>query len=482
MRLDARWALVAALVVAACTDRVAPPPPETPSFDVIPGDPIVLAAGDLVCGTGTSATAPCKHRETAALVTSIAPTAVLLMGDIQYESATLSDFRLRYDSTWGGHKAITWPAPGNHEYQTSGAAGYFDYYNGVGVQTGRAGDRSKGYYSFNLGAWHIIALNSNCTVVACSAGSLQETWLRADLAANPTACTLAYWHHPRYSSGAHGDNTSMQAIWQALYDFGADLVLAGHDHNYERFGPQNATSGADATRGIRSFVVGVGGKEMRPVSTVKANSQLRNSNSLGLLKLSLHASSYDWQFVPIPGHTLADAGTAACVTGTPPQPPPPPPGQTTLTIYPTADTYVFRNNPYTNFGNATTLLVDYSPEARTYFKFDVSGLTGKTIVSAKLRLYAVDPSDAGGRLHRVTSNSWTETGLNWNNRPSYSSTVIGSIGSVVANAWYEIDVKSQITANGTYSFLLESASTNGADYVSRQGASANRPRLVVVVQ
>jgi hypothetical protein len=275
----------------------------------------------------------------------------------------------------------------------------------------------------------------------------------------------------------------MQALWQALYDYGADLVLAGHDHHYERFGPQTATAVADAARGIRSFIVGVGGKEMRPVGTVRANSELRNSNSLGLLKLSLHASSYDWQFVPIPGHTLADAGTAACVTGTaPPPPPPPPPTGTTLTIYPTADAYTFRNSPYTNYANTTTLLVDYSPEARTYFKFDVSGVTGKQVVSAKLRLYAVDPSDAGGRLHRVSSNSWTETGITWNNKPSYNSTVVGSIGSVVANAWYEIDVKSQITANGTYSFALESTSTNGADYVSRQGASANRPRLVVVIQ
>ena len=159
-------AVVVALVAAACTDRVAPPPPPAdPLAHVVPGDPVVVAAGDLVCGTGTSATAPCKHAETAALATSIAPTAVLLMGDIQYENATLSDFNTRYQPTWGVHKAITYPAIGNHEYQTSGAAGYFDYFNGVGAQTGRAGDRSKGYYSFNLGAWHIISLNSNCTVV-----------------------------------------------------------------------------------------------------------------------------------------------------------------------------------------------------------------------------------------------------------------------------------------------------------------------------
>lgn len=139
---------VLAVVVAACTDRVAPRLPESPSVDVVTGDPVIVAAGDLVCGPGTPAGTPCKHAETAALVTSIAPAAALLLGDIQYESGTLSDFNTYYQPTWGVHKAITWPAPGNHEYQTAGASGYFDYYNGIGVQTGRAGTRGQGYYSF----------------------------------------------------------------------------------------------------------------------------------------------------------------------------------------------------------------------------------------------------------------------------------------------------------------------------------------------
>jgi hypothetical protein len=227
-------------------------------------DPVIVAAGDIVCGTGTSASAPCKHAATAALVTSIAPAAVLLLGDIQYENATLADFNTYYQPTWGVHKAITWPSAGNHEYQTPGASGYFDYFNGVGVQSGRAGDRSKGYFSFNIGAWHLIALNSNCASIGgCDIGSPQEQWLRADLAANPNTCTLAYWHHPRFSSGSHGNNSSMQAIWQALYDHRADLVLAGHDHDYERFGPQTATGALDNAAGVRSLVVGIGGKEKR---------------------------------------------------------------------------------------------------------------------------------------------------------------------------------------------------------------------------
>lgn len=483
MRSFARYLALVAIVLFAttCSDRGAPLTPVSPSTDEVPADPVIVAAGDLVCGTGTSATAPCKYAETAALVTSIAPVAALLLGDIQYETATLSDFNTFYHPTWGVHKSITWPAPGNHEYQASAsAAGYFDYYNGVGVQTGKAGPRGKGYYSFNLGAWHILSLNSNCgSIGGCGAGSLQETWLRADLAANSAACTLAYWHHPRFSSGSSGNNSSMQAIWQALYDYGADLVMAGHDHDYERFSGQTATGLSDPARGVRSFVVGTGGKETRAFGTVKANSEFRNSNSLGVLRLTLHASSYDWQFVPIPGHTLIDAGSASCVT---PPPPPPPPVQTTLTIGPSADAYTLRNSPNSNYGAATTLLVDGSPEARTYFKFTVSGIGSKTVVSAKLRLYAVDPSNTGGRLHRVTSTSWTESGIKWSNHPSYSSTTIGTIGTVISGAWYEVDVKSVVTADGTYAFALESTSTNGADYVSREGASANRPQLVVVIQ
>jgi hypothetical protein len=478
---------LAALVFMACTDRLAPPPPLSVSTDVVSAaDPVIVAAGDLVCGGGAPGATTCRHAETAALVTTIAPTAALLLGDIQYESGSLSNFNAYYNPTWGVHKAITWPAPGNHEYQTSGAAGYFDYFNGVGVQTGRAGTRGQGYYSFNLGAWHIVSLNSNCgSIGGCGAGSAQEQWLRADLAANPASCTLAYWHHPRFSSGGHGNNSSMQAIWQALYDNGADLVLSGHDHDYERFGPQTATGVADATRGIRSFIVGTGGKEVAGFGSVKANSELRNSNSMGVLRLTLHATSYDWQFVPIPGHTLADAGTASCVTpaAPPPPPPPPPPAGTTLTFSPTADAHTLKSNTRKNYGTATTLLVDGSPAARTYFRFSVSGLTGKTVVSAKLRLYAVDPSDAGGRLHRVTSTSWTESGIKWSNQPSYTSAIIGTIGAVTAGSWYEVDVKSAVTANGTISFALESTSSNGADYTSREGTTAaNRPQLVIVIQ
>ncbi|MGH7498811.1 MAG: DUF7594 domain-containing protein, partial [Gemmatimonadales bacterium] len=338
---------------------------------------------------------------------------------------------------------------------------------------------SRGYYSYNIGTWHLIALNSNCDFIGgCGQGSAQEQWLRADLAANSNVCTLAYWHHPRFSSGSHGNNSFMQSIWQALYDYRADLVLAGHDHDYERFGPQTATGVLDAAAGVRSFVVGTGGKEKGSFSTIRANSELRSNSSFGVLKLTLHPTSYDWRFSPIPGDPLADAGTAACQTSAPP----PPPSQSTLTIPASADAYTFKNSPFRSFGTTTTLLVDASPAARTYLKFPVTGIGTKTVVSAKLRLYAVDPSDAGGRLHRVTSTSWGETTIRWNSAPAYSATVIGTIGSVVVNTWYEIDVKSQVTGDGTISFALESASTNGADYRARESGSTWAPRLVIVVQ
>src|SRR3954466_10786358 len=172
---------------------------------------------------------------------------------------------------------------------------------------------------------------------------------------------MAYWHHPRFSSGGHGDNSSMQPIWQALYDFRADLVLAGHDHDYERFGPQTAAGVLDNARGVRSFVVGTGGKETGGFGTIRANSELRSSTSLGILKLTLHPASFDWQFLPIPGNTLNDAGTAACQTTSTP---PPPPVQTTLTVRASADAYTSKISPFTNFGTRTTLLVDGSPVTR----------------------------------------------------------------------------------------------------------------------
>lgn len=235
--------------------------------------------------------------------------AVLAIGDTQYDSGLLSEFQSSYDPSWGRLKAITHPAVGNHEYLTSGATGYFSYFGSA------AGDPTKGYYSYNVGAWHLIALNSNCAQIAggCAAGSPQETWLKSDLAAHPSTCTLVYYHHPRWSSGDEGDKTFMQPIWQDLYTYHVDVVLSGHDHDYERFAPQDANGNLDTANGIREFVVGTGGENHAPFyRTPDANSQVRNDTTFGILQLTLHPTSYDWKFIPEAGATFTDSGSGTC--------------------------------------------------------------------------------------------------------------------------------------------------------------------------
>ncbi|MGE5123947.1 MAG: metallophosphoesterase family protein, partial [Acidobacteriaceae bacterium] len=207
----------------------------------------------------------------------------------------------------GRQKDRTRPSAGNHDYRTSNASGYFSYFGAA------AGDAQKGYYSYNLGAWHVVVINSNCSEVGgCAAESAQYKWLQSDLASHPSQCTLAYWHAPRFSSGAHGNNSSMQPIWQVLYDAGADVVLNGHDHDYERFAPQNPAGTADAAHGIREFVVGTGGKDLRTISNPISNSEVHNANTWGVLRLTLHPTSYDWKFIPVTGMTFTDSGSATC--------------------------------------------------------------------------------------------------------------------------------------------------------------------------
>ena len=267
---------------------VAPPPPGA--------SVVFVGAGDI---------GDCDRdgkEQTARLLDAI-PGTVYTTGDNAYPDGTDADFANCYHDSWGRHRDRTRPTPGNHDYHTTGAAPYYRYF---GENAGPAG---RGYYSFDLGEWHIIALNSN---VSMSATSAQVTWLKADLAANTKRCTLAYWHHPRFSSGDHGNATSTQPLWDALYAADADVILAGHDHNYERFAPQTPTGAADAVRGIREFVVGTGGRSFYNFGTIKANSEVRNNNTWGVLKLTLHADRYDWEFVPVAGKTFTDTGTGMC--------------------------------------------------------------------------------------------------------------------------------------------------------------------------
>ena len=269
-------------------------------------DPIIAAAGDIACPPGASVTPThCHHAATSDLLEGA--TAVLTLGDNQYPNGTLAEFQGSFDPTWGRFKSVMYPSVGNHDYHIPGAAGYFDYFGTA------AGPRDKGYYSFEIGAWHLVALNSNCVEIGgCEEGSAQEQWLRADLAASSASCTLAYWHHPLFSSGKHGSDPRMATIWQALYEHGADVVLSGHDHDYQRFAPQTAAGVADA-RAPREFVVGTGGYSLRFGGPPIANQEAQSHDTFGVLKLTLHPASYDWEFVAEAGGAFSDSGSADCV-------------------------------------------------------------------------------------------------------------------------------------------------------------------------
>jgi hypothetical protein len=262
---------------------------------------VLIGAGDI---------ADCKDlsgaEATAKLLDQNAGT-VMAVGDLAYPDGTKENF-VCYDKTWGRAKARTRPAAGNHEFHSAGGTPYFDYFGAA------AGDPKTGYYSYELGAWHIIVLNSECLDVGgCEAGSPQEKWLRADLTSHPVACTLAYWHKPLFSSGgAHGNDLTVKPLFQALYEANADVVINGHDHDYERFAPQDPEGSPDSKRGIREFVVGTGGKNHRPFGATKPNSELRDATAFGILKLTLKPNSYDWEFIPEAGKIFTDSGSGMC--------------------------------------------------------------------------------------------------------------------------------------------------------------------------
>ena len=235
------------------------------------------------------------------------PGTVFTAGDNAYDEGTAAQFAYCYGPTWGRHKWRTKPAPGNHEYLTAGASGYFGYFGAA------AGAPYRGYYSYDKSGWHVVALNSNCKEVGgCDADSPQGRWLRNDLAANPAECTLAYFHHPLFSSGDHGDQPQVRPIWDALYAANADVVIGAHDHLYERFDPQRPDGTPDKGRGIRQFVVGTGGKAQDGFGEIGPNSRARKGGTPGVLKLTLNIGSYVWEFIPVEGETFADSGSASC--------------------------------------------------------------------------------------------------------------------------------------------------------------------------
>jgi acid phosphatase type 7 len=267
---------------------------------------VLVGAGDI---------AGCKElagaQATAKLLEKI-PGTIFAAGDLAYEDGSTADFKNCYDTTWGKFKDRTRPALGNHEYKDPTASGYFQYWGK------RAGPAGKGYYSFDLGAWHIVVLNTNCDAKGlggCAAGSPQETWLKEDLAAHANACILAYGHHALFSSGffkKHAIHPELKPLWQDLYAAHADLVLAGHEHSYERFAPQDPDGHPDAEHGIREIVAGTGGRSHDPLGFAIANSEVRNSSTYGVLKLTITPGGYTWEFIPEEGRDFRDSGTGAC--------------------------------------------------------------------------------------------------------------------------------------------------------------------------
>ena len=288
----------------------------------------LMAAGNIACNATVTRTDICQEKATSDTLVANSPDAVLPLGDNQYECGYLKDYNKYYERSWGRMKAITRPILGNHEYSTStdtkdpcynapsGAPGYFQYFGNAAtpLQPGCTVN-CKGYYSYDLGSWHIIALNSICTQVGgCGKGSPQEVWLKNDLAAHPNQCTLAYWHYPRFSSSESGTTYTsyLATLWQDLYDAKADVVLNAHDHVYERFAPMDTAGTIDRANGMREFIVGTGGKKHMSFVNVLPSSEVRNGTTYGSVKMTLRPNGYDWTFLPVAGATFTDSGSDSC--------------------------------------------------------------------------------------------------------------------------------------------------------------------------
>ena len=297
--------LVTAVTVAGAASiskspvrRSSPGAAGQPPTTAAAGAPTIAAAGDIACPGE-----PCdSNRRTARLIRRLEPTAVLTLGDNQYEDGALDEFLASYDLTWGRFIGRTHPSPVNHEYHTAGADGYFDYFGR------RAHRKAGGYYSFDVGDWHILALNSGTGDVS----DQQLDWVRSDLASDDHVCELAYWHHPRWSSGkAHGSNATFDPLWGELYDAGVDVVLNGHEHNYERFAPLDRSGEVDRELGIREFVVGTGGMSHYGFGDPITGSKKRIDDRFGVLEMTLRSARYDWRFLATGGDEL-DSGSKRC--------------------------------------------------------------------------------------------------------------------------------------------------------------------------
>lgn len=301
-----RKRFVAALAVFAAAlwscSGPSPAPSPLPAHSAAPVVTTVAAPPAFFVGAGDIA--DCRNtgsEQTAKLLDSL-PGTVFTLGDNVYPNGSADDFTRCYAPTWGRHRARTRPSPGNHEYRTANASGYFGYFGAA------AGSDERGYYSYDLGSWHVISLNSE---IDMRPGSPQASWLRQDLSQSGTGCTVAYWHKALVSSGPHGGTEAVRSLWRVLYEYDVELVLSGHDHLYERFAPQDPDGRPDAERGIRQFVVGSGGAERYEVRAVRPNSEVRGPD-WGVLMLTLESGGYRWEFVPVAGASFRDSGSGSC--------------------------------------------------------------------------------------------------------------------------------------------------------------------------
>jgi hypothetical protein len=441
--VDRRW-LIGALVVASIVSGLATVPARAA------GDPVLIGAGDI-------ATCNASHDSATAALVKGSGGIPITLGDNAYDQGTASEFSKCYDPTWGAFATQTHPAVGDNEYLTPAAGPYFDYFGGA------AGSRKQGWYSYDVGTWHVVVLNSNCGEIGgCGPGSPQEKWLKADLAASGARCIAAVWHEPRFSS-VYGNSTKTKPFWDDLYAAGADIVLNGHHHAYERFAPQDPSGKADSN-GIREFIVGTGGAGLASgFNTVQPNSEVRNSKTYGVLELTLHSDGYDFAFVPVAGSSFHDAGSGTCGSGgggggNPPPPPHP------VTVTPAADARVESAHGSTNYGSSSTLAADASPAASSYLRFDVSGVG--PISQATLRLFVTDPSSNGPEVY-PTGAGWSERSVTWKTRPSRNGSVLDNAGAVTKGKWVDYDVTAEVTGNGSWSFELAGDSSDAASFSSR---------------
>ena len=448
------------------------------------------------------------------------PDILLYLGDV-YEKGTASEFSTYYEPTYGRLKAITNPVVGNHEYLTTNAAGYFGYWGGI-----------PSYYSYDTGGWHLVALNSVGSRAGVVPGSSQYNWLVNDLNTRSLPCTLVYYHHPRYSVGPQGDITWMKDIWPLLASKGVDVVLAGHDHSYQRWKPLDG-GGNLAAGGVTSFVVGTGGHGTQAAARSDPRAAYF-AKTYGALFLDLAPDNLAYRFVNLSGQPL-DSGTVPCsgvtapvptdtptATGTPTATETAQPGGTdtptptatststptatetaspsgtdtptptstptptatntpaspgpaqTLTFTPLMDSYVQSDSPNTNYGASAQLRVDSSPTVRAYLRFDVQGVAG-TVTKATLRVWANSASSKGWQAYS-TAGGWAEAAITYNSAPPLG-TPAGATGSVAAGAWREADVTALVAGNGQVNLALTGLSSTAISLASRQ--SANAPQLVV---